>query len=91
MAVVHRDRMTFLGDNNTEFLEIISSENIPKQGNVEEKFRKLPNKHFIDLIEEASKFADRRVFLMVSFDQGSSAILQNVILRHVGPIFFIKN
>ncbi|CCD66430.2 NUP160 middle TPR domain-containing protein [Caenorhabditis elegans] len=64
MAVVHRDRMTFLGDNNTEFLEIISSENIPKQGNVEEKFRKLPNKHFIDLIEEASKFADRRVFLM---------------------------
>ncbi|CAI2312535.1 unnamed protein product [Caenorhabditis sp. 36 PRJEB53466] len=63
MAVVHKDRMTVLGDNNTDFLDIISSDSIPKSG-LEEKYRKVPNKQFVDLIEEASVFADRRVYLM---------------------------
>ncbi|EGT50702.1 hypothetical protein CAEBREN_14278 [Caenorhabditis brenneri] len=64
MTVIHKDRMTIIGDNNTEFMDIISTENIPKPGYVEEKYRKLPNVQFVDLIEEASKFADRRVYLM---------------------------
>ncbi|EFO96067.1 CRE-NPP-6 protein [Caenorhabditis remanei] len=64
MAVIHRDRMTILGDNNTEFLNLITTENIPKPGLLEEKYRKSPNKQLIDLIEEASKYADRRVLLM---------------------------
>ncbi|EGT50703.1 hypothetical protein CAEBREN_23694 [Caenorhabditis brenneri] len=64
MTVIHKDRMTIIGDNNTEFMDIISTDNIPKPGYVEEKYRKLPNVQFVDLIEEASKFADRRVYLM---------------------------
>ncbi|CAO4361244.1 unnamed protein product [Caenorhabditis nigoni] len=64
MTVIHKDRFTILGDNNIDFLNIISTENIPKPGHVEEKFRKIPNKLFVDLIDEAAKFADRRVYLM---------------------------
>lgn len=65
MAVVHKDRMTILGDNNPDFLEIISTDSFPKQATLEERCRKSPNKQFVDLIEQAFVFAERRVFLMV--------------------------
>uniref|UniRef100_A0A1I7UVC4 Nucleoporin_C domain-containing protein n=1 Tax=Caenorhabditis tropicalis TaxID=1561998 RepID=A0A1I7UVC4_9PELO len=64
MTVVHRDRFTVLGDHNVDFMDTISTETIPKPEYVEEKYRKVPDDQFVDLIEEASKFAEHRVFLM---------------------------